>query len=666
MTIKLKYNSFFLSFLIVFLKLNFICSKTKSLKSKNKKNSLKTRFESSTSKITEEDTINLTPYDYPKNDLENKETITIAILGTNDIHGQAYEKNLRYGENTLKIGGFKLLSGFINKIRSEFQGKFLWLDAGDQFLGTVENQRTGGSLMIDFFNIMKVDSVAIGNHEWDRKEKTLRKWMKAELGVYADGSHDEWSEEHYGKDNKNLYLSANLKMKEGQKDDLPNKMQVKIFEFEEGNIKIGVIGLTTLETIAKTVGFNKAKYDILDYKELVEEKSEELRAAGCNAVLILSHVGTNCKKLNMKAEEINELYELNIRDINYQARNKCEGEMSDLLEKLFPGTIDGVIAGHIHESTHHFFDDVPVIQNPMSNIFTNILYLNFKKKFNGEYILDKNQIKIEGPIPLCNIVYSNNKRCNEYQDLTDDITLKRFTFHGSSITPDPLVEKLFSSTKYKDLTQQLEEMKKIEVFTTEIRLEKSIKTENVLMNLICDIIKNVTQSDIVFYSPGALRYVWDIGTVSEYELLNMFPFIGFYAQKKMTGKMIIELIKTLQTKGKMGYLYGFSGIKMTLIKEIDGKLTLDEDSLILDDGSKLDPNKEYGVGSQDFFLNGGDDVKYLVDEKKLGDSPITNKHEIQSSIKNGLMKLKFLHREQEKDYLGRIKFVKADKYFLKK
>jgi 2',3'-cyclic-nucleotide 2'-phosphodiesterase (5'-nucleotidase family) len=52
-------------------------------------------------------------------------------LGTNDIHGAALE--LEKSTNTQKyiIGGYKLLSGLINILRTENPNGVLWLDAGD-------------------------------------------------------------------------------------------------------------------------------------------------------------------------------------------------------------------------------------------------------------------------------------------------------------------------------------------------------------------------------------------------------------------------------------------------------------------------------------------------------------------------------------------------------
>ena len=115
----------------------------------NLKNSKNMREKNSSTNAKGDEILNLSPYEYPKNQKGKDDQVTIAILGTNDVHGQAFEKELTFGKDTLKIGGFKLLSGFINKMREEFSKRFLWLDAGDQFTGTVEKERTGGKLMTE-------------------------------------------------------------------------------------------------------------------------------------------------------------------------------------------------------------------------------------------------------------------------------------------------------------------------------------------------------------------------------------------------------------------------------------------------------------------------------------------------------------------------------------
>jgi 2',3'-cyclic-nucleotide 2'-phosphodiesterase (5'-nucleotidase family) len=49
---------------------------------------------------------------------------------------------------------------------SEYTGNVLYLDAGDQFQGGIESSSlvSNGSIMNDFYNTVKIDGGAIGNH----------------------------------------------------------------------------------------------------------------------------------------------------------------------------------------------------------------------------------------------------------------------------------------------------------------------------------------------------------------------------------------------------------------------------------------------------------------------------------------------------------------------
>jgi 2',3'-cyclic-nucleotide 2'-phosphodiesterase (5'-nucleotidase family) len=67
------------------------------------------------------------------------------------------------------------MASMIETIREEHPGNFLYLDAGDQFQGGIESSPlvSSGEIMNDFYNSMKVDSSAIGNHEFDFGRKFL-------------------------------------------------------------------------------------------------------------------------------------------------------------------------------------------------------------------------------------------------------------------------------------------------------------------------------------------------------------------------------------------------------------------------------------------------------------------------------------------------------------
>lgn len=78
----------------------------------------------------------------------------ITILGTNDAHGKLMSdiKTLPNGES-FKYGGLSLLSSYINILRKQKEA-FLWLDAGDQYTGTLESQFFNGSSISEAFNYL--------------------------------------------------------------------------------------------------------------------------------------------------------------------------------------------------------------------------------------------------------------------------------------------------------------------------------------------------------------------------------------------------------------------------------------------------------------------------------------------------------------------------------
>lgn len=75
-----------------------------------------------------------------------------------------------------------------------------------------------------------------------------------------------------------------------------------IFTLQSG-IKIGVIGLTTIETPFTTGAFTDGSfpaYRFKEYTEIVMKSSAKLRADGVNAVILVSHMGNDCNADNTR------------------------------------------------------------------------------------------------------------------------------------------------------------------------------------------------------------------------------------------------------------------------------------------------------------------------------------------------------------------------------
>jgi 2',3'-cyclic-nucleotide 2'-phosphodiesterase (5'-nucleotidase family) len=66
----------------------------------------------------------------------------------------------------VNIGGLSLLSSYFKIVRKNYPN-LLWLDAGDQYTGTLESSLFKGETITRAFNIMGLDSTVTGNHEFD-------------------------------------------------------------------------------------------------------------------------------------------------------------------------------------------------------------------------------------------------------------------------------------------------------------------------------------------------------------------------------------------------------------------------------------------------------------------------------------------------------------------
>src|SRR6185503_16933208 len=104
----------------------------------------------------------------------------------------------------------------------------LRLDAGDEMQGTALSNASFGRATIDAMNALGIDAAAIGNHEFDWSVDTLRARMR---------------EARYP------FLSANITNSAGNARPEWAKPWTVV---TKGNVKIAVIGLTTITTPTTT------------------------------------------------------------------------------------------------------------------------------------------------------------------------------------------------------------------------------------------------------------------------------------------------------------------------------------------------------------------------------------------------------------------------------
>lgn len=263
-------------------------------------------------------------------------TLTLSIVGTNDLHGGVLEVNGR--------GGLALLDSYVNNLRAaraHDAGAVLLLDAGDLFQGTLESNLNEGAAVVDAYNVMGYSAAAVGNHEFDfgpvgpaavphAPEDDPRGALKARL-----------TEAQFP------WLAANIiDTATGAPVAWPNVKPSTIVM--AGGVKVGLVGLVTEPTLKYAMAANVVGLQIAPLVDTLVAESARLRAQGATVVVALAHAGGKCTDAS------------NPTDLSSCGASE---EIFQVAEQLPPGTVDAVVAGHRHELVAHEVHGVPVIQS---------------------------------------------------------------------------------------------------------------------------------------------------------------------------------------------------------------------------------------------------------------------------------------------------------------
>ena len=514
--------------------------------------------------------INLSNYTYPTPTDDSDGIYRVAILGTNDIHGAAFPFTFKnpIDNSTFEYGGLQYLASYIKIMRNEWNDRFLWLDGGDQFQGKIESRLSNGSIITEFFNNFMLNGSTIGNHEWDFGQPFL----------YDRLESANWP-----------YLVANIVNNTNQTGFLPNTDTKKIYQM--GKVKVGVIGLSTIQTPYTTIG-NLTNINFVAYKDIVVSLSKSLREEGANAVVLVSHIGMNC--LNDMEEKM-ILRVRNPRTVQASCKND---EMNLLLSSLDPGVVDAVVAGHVHNVAHHWINGVPVVQSIDGGYYSHLIYLAFNSTTNE---IIKDEVLVEGPLPTCNKVFDKTLNCYYLTSATAPLAgkQKKFIFHNKVMKADKSMSVLF------DYWWQQVQVYRVFLTTTDFLCKRGRLSENPFGNLIADIYKNVSHADVSIINDGSLRSQWAEGDILVESVFNMFPFDNPIVSIEMTGAELKKALGIVQAGVKS--FYHTSGLSQIVSKSPVNSLI----SVRMYDGTEIDDDATYRVATDDFLADGGDDFRLV-------------------------------------------------------
>ena len=239
----------------------------------------------------------------------------LRIIGTNDFHGALEPRTDSRG---VRRGGAAYLATAIARARAECVApacESLLVDGGDEFQGTPASNFAFGRPVARIFGRLGYAASALGNHEFDWGQDTLRARMR---GVrYA-------------------FLGANVRYDDGR--DVPWIRDDTLIV--RGRLKIGVIGLASVLTARTTATKNVRGLQFVAPGPIVDSLARRLRARGADYVVVLAHDGAFCDRTGAAS---------------------CRGEIIGIAQSLRE-PIDVIVSGHTHSLVNTTIAGVPVVQ----------------------------------------------------------------------------------------------------------------------------------------------------------------------------------------------------------------------------------------------------------------------------------------------------------------
>ncbi len=431
----------------------------------------------------------------------------LVIVGTNDFHGylRTVESDVA-GANVL-IGGAEWFGGYADILKKKYGDRLILLDAGDMFQGTIDSNMFQGKSVVDYYNLLPYRAVAVGNHEFDYGP--VKRGGKDQLGALKA----RMRQAHYP------FVQANIfDRKTGrpwkEKNLFPSVM------VNAGGYKVGIIGLTTTSTPAKTLPKNVVGLEFRDFTEPALAEAKKLRAAGAELVLVTTHEG--------------------------------EGKPGDpiyrFLHSLPPGTIDAVVSGHSHTEVHEFVNHVPVIQSKTRGLFFGRIDLFVNKQTRR---IDPALTKIHDMHWICGTWFKNKEDCDQktaHDDLAagkvkpgDLLPLRTPIYEGMEVQPSQAVRAVlapyFAQTNLKR-SEVLGQAK------TDFNWYPS--GESQMGTLILDAFHDYfPQAKVIFMNGGGIRRRLFKGPITYGDLYEVSPFDNYAVLVKITGREMKELVKPM-------------------------------------------------------------------------------------------------------------------------
>ena len=407
---------------------------------------------------------------------EDAETVKITVIHTNDTHSRLI------GTNT-EIGFAKIAT--LIKEAKEANPNTLVLDAGDTLHGMPIVNISKGENAIKVLEAAGYDYMTLGNHDFNYgKERLFELRDMSQVGM----------------------LSANIVDENGEYIFTPYVIE------EVGDVKVGIYGLSTPDTVILTNPNNVVGLVFKDPIEVSKEMVEELEDK-TDVIIALAHLGLD--------------------------------ESSTLTSKALAQEVEGIdliIDGHSHSMLEagQLENNTLIVQT--KNYGQNLGYVDIEI--------------LEG----------------EVTGITARLLAAADT---ADVVPDPDLQKIIEDIEAANAEVFNEVIATTGVYLDGVRENVRTKETN-LGNLSADAARAAKGADIAFVNGGGIREDIPVGDITKGKIAAIFPFGNTIEVKKITGadlKAMLEWSVSDYPAAKGAFLQ-VSGLEFTFdpAKEIGSKV----------------------------------------------------------------------------------------------
>lgn len=483
----------------------------------------------------------------------------IIILYTNDVHC-AVDTDIGYAG----LAAYKEWCG-------EKTPYVALVDCGDALQGDTIGAVSQGKYLVEIMNRVGYDYAVLGNHEFDYGMEQLEALLEL-----SDAQ----------------YVGCNIRCTGEEKTFLSQLASYDIVTY--GSVRVGFVGVSTPESIAKSVPAYFMDEDgeyIYDFcgetgdelYETVQESVDKCRKEGADYVVVLAHLGT---------DEASSPF--------------CS---TDLISNT--SGIDVVLDGHSHSVISSYVaenrDGEKVLLSSTGTGLENIGQVTITADGNIQTGLIEN--------------YTNKDK--EIQGYIQNIQKQYET-------------ELEKKVAYTDVPLTT-------VSDSGIRLIRSRETN--LGDFCADAYRAVSGADIAIVNGGGIRADIPAGAITYGDILAVHPYGNTLCVVEAAGQEILDALEMASRSclpdsgdeenaaGENGGFLQVSGLKYTIDTSVESAVKVDEQGMFVscegarrvqdvrvmqEDGSyaDLEPDKMYTVASHNYLIKqGGDGVNMFMDNE---------------------------------------------------